>query len=67
MKRVHIGSFFIAAHLALGACNSWLDKRDYGFLFWPKNHKGRYLYDIRKIFRVLDPSPLSAFGSDIQC
>ena len=39
MKRVHICSFFIATHLALGACNSWLDKRDYGFLFWPKNHK----------------------------
>ena len=39
MRTVYIGLFFLVAFVALSECNSWLDKRDYGFLFWPKNHK----------------------------
>ena len=42
MKTVYIGYigcfFLLFTYVALGACNSWLDKRDYGFLFWPENH-----------------------------
>ena len=39
MRPVNICFLFVVAYVALGECNSWLDKRDYGFLFWPKNHK----------------------------
>ena len=39
MKPPHLVCFFLATFFSLGACNSWLDERDYGFLFWPKNHK----------------------------
>ena len=38
MKTAHICCFFFAIYIRLGACNSWLDKRDYGYLFWPENH-----------------------------
>ena len=39
MRSVNICFLFVVVYVALGKCNSWLDERDYGFLFWPKNHK----------------------------